>query len=102
MPYIFGYSANNQYIYTYKRNRKQIEMDTEYNFNRAWGFAELAMLYFPNIQPKSASSQLRKWIRHSSRLTSRLEQLEYRPHQKLLMPAQIRCIVNHLGEPGEE
>jgi hypothetical protein len=29
---------------------------------RAYGFGELAQLYFPNITKKSAAEQLRNWI----------------------------------------
>ena len=31
--------------------------------NRSYGFKELAVLYFPNIAPASASIRLKQWIR---------------------------------------
>lgn len=74
-------------------------MEDLHDFNRAWGFAELAMLYFPNILKKSASNQLRKWIKHSEKLMRQLLELGYRQYQKLLTPLQVQCIIKHLGEP---
>ena len=34
----------------------------------AWGYQELAILYFPNIKPESAARQLRRWIMFSKEL----------------------------------
>jgi hypothetical protein len=30
---------------------------------KSYGYGELAQLYFPNISKKSASAQLRRWIK---------------------------------------
>lgn len=35
----------------------------EYFIVRAYGLQELALLYFPNSTPQSASVQLKKWIK---------------------------------------
>jgi hypothetical protein len=32
---------------------------------KSYGYGELAQLYFPNISKKSASAQLRRWIKLS-------------------------------------
>ena len=37
---------------------------------RAYGYGELAQLYFPNISKKSASAQLRRWIKLSDTVLS--------------------------------
>ena len=34
---------------------------------RAYGLQELAMLYFPNSAPRSASAQLKRWIMRNPR-----------------------------------
>lgn len=65
---------------------------------RAYGFQELALLYFPNSAPKSASAQLKKWISHPF-LMEKLALAGYRSGQKILTPRQVALIVGHLGEP---
>ena len=46
--------------------------DEKEKFERVWGYQELALLYFPGSKPECASVQLRRWIKLSSELTSRL------------------------------
>ncbi len=69
------------------------------NTNRVWGYQELAIRYFPHIKPGSATNQLRRWILHSTVLQSRLSACDWTPGSKMLTPRQVRCIVEHLGEP---
>ncbi len=66
---------------------------------RAYGFGELAQLYFPNITKKSASAQLRRWIKLSNSVMSDLENFGYKPGIRLLTPAHVRVIVEEFGEP---
>ena len=49
--------------------------------NRSWGHMELALLYFPNILPKSASSQLSQWIRRDEELLADLLKATVRSSQ---------------------
>lgn len=65
---------------------------------RAYGFQELALLYFPNSTPKSASAQLKKWISHPM-LMDQLVPTGYHSGQKIFTPRQVAIIVGHLGEP---
>ena len=65
---------------------------------RAYGFQELAVLYFPHSTPDAASVQLRKWVRHP-RLLVKLEATGYHAGQKILTPLQVGIIVEHVGEP---
>jgi len=67
--------------------------------NRSWGYQELAIRYFPSVKPGSASSQLSRWIQHSPLLQNRLAECGWIPRQKVLTPRQVRCLVDHLGEP---
>jgi hypothetical protein len=66
---------------------------------RSYGFGELAQLYFPTITKKSASAQLRRWIKLSKTVMSELENYGYKPGIRLLTPAHVKVIVNEFGEP---
>lgn len=67
--------------------------------DRIYGHTELAMLYFNNIQPKSASTQLARWIRRDEELWEELLLAGYRKDQKIFTPLQTTILVDHLGEP---
>ena len=45
--------------------------------NRSYGFKELAILYFPNIAPSSASIRLKQWIKDDIELLNLLEETNY-------------------------
>lgn len=63
--------------------------------------SELAQAYFPKSTPRSASAQLKRWIRLNPELREKLDGLHYRPRQRALTPLQHEAIIRHLGEPGE-
>ena len=63
--------------------------------------SDLAQLYFPRSTPRSASSQLHRWITLNTELMERLEELHFKPRQRALKPLQYEAIVRLLGEPGE-
>lgn len=65
---------------------------------RAYGLQELAMLYFPNSTPQSASNQLKKWMM-KGQLPAKLHDAGYTPGQKILTPRQVEVITGHVGEP---
>lgn len=72
----------------------------EENFKiRTYSFGELAKLYFPNVANKSATKQLRKWLNYNARLTSRLVENGYVNSQRIITPAQVKIIIEELGEP---
>ena len=64
-----------------------------------YGVKELALCYFPNSVPASASIQLKRWIRNNTNLSLELENAGYTSGQKLLTPLQVKIIVQYLGEP---
>jgi hypothetical protein len=66
---------------------------------RAYGFGELAQLYFPNITKKSASAQLRHWILNHVQTIKKLESLGYKSGKRVFTPAQVKVIVCDFGEP---
>lgn len=67
--------------------------------DRIYGHAELAMLYFKNIQPKSASTQLSRWIRRDEELWEELLFAGYHKGQKVYTPLQTAILFDHLGDP---
>ncbi|WP_288207550.1 DUF4248 domain-containing protein [uncultured Parabacteroides sp.] len=67
--------------------------------NRVYGHTELALLYFPDILPKSASSQLALWINRDEELLSDLLKAGYKKGQRMYTPRQVAILVDHLGEP---
>ena len=60
---------------------------------------ELALLYAPNLKPHTARKRLSKWIRINNELQSRLTAKGYTERLQQLTTAQVRLIVEHLGEP---
>ena len=66
---------------------------------RAYGYGELAQLYFPNITKKSATWQLRIWIVSSVSLCEKLKAVGYVKGKRLLTPYQVKLIVGEFGEP---
>ena len=63
---------------------------------RAYGLQELAMLYFPNSTPQSASNQLKRWMGRGE-LPAKLTAAGYTPGQKILTPRQVEVITGHVG-----
>jgi hypothetical protein len=66
---------------------------------RSYGYGELALLYFPNSTKKSATTQLRRWIRRNAVLRSTLAQLGFTERQRILTPRQVEEIIQFVGEP---
>jgi len=60
---------------------------------------ELAQLYFPGYNPRTATNRLARWIRRSDELCRRLCEAGYRPANRLLTVRQLRILYEHLGEP---
>ena len=66
---------------------------------RSYGYGELALLYFPNSTKKSATTQLRRWIRRNMELRRTLTQLGFAERQRILTPRQVQVFVQFVGEP---
>ena len=62
---------------------------------------ELAREYFPHSTPRSAVTQLRRWVVLCVPLQRRLAELSFRKGQRVLTPKQHEAVVEYLGEPGE-
>ena len=67
---------------------------------KTMSFKELASLYFPAVTPKSASHQLRTWIRSSDTLLAELEACGFTPRQRLMTPRQVELVLREFGAPS--
>lgn len=78
-----------------------MKKNDEFNsFNiRSYSKAELGLLYAPFATPKSASRKLVKWIQGNAVLLRALRDLGLTDTAKVFTPAQVRLIVEVLGEP---
>jgi hypothetical protein len=66
---------------------------------RAFGYGELAQIYFPQITKQSATVQFRRWIRINEELQKELKASGFKRFQKLLTPKQVEIIIKFIGEP---
>lgn len=60
---------------------------------------ELALLYCPGIQQQSAVDKLNEWINTYPGLKERLIAIGLQKRNRIYTPAQVRLIVEALGEP---
>lgn len=63
--------------------------------------SDLAQQYFPHSTPKSAVTQLHRWMKMNTELSHRLDELHYQKGQRALTPLQHEAFLYYLGEPGE-
>ena len=75
-------------------------MKTEKKFEiKSYGKGELAGMYLPHITQDSASKTLKKWIDKYPGLNEALAATGLTVCDRRYTPAQIRLIVEALGEP---
>ena len=60
---------------------------------------ELAMLYFPDSDPRTATRHLMRWINRIPPLRKDLQAAGYYPHSKYFNRRQVSIILDHLCEP---
>ncbi len=73
-------------------------MDNNFKI-RAYTKKELALMYFPESNPRTAVNHMMAWIRRCSTLWDDLQSMEYQTKSKAFTPRQVGSIVEHLGEP---
>ena len=66
---------------------------------RTYGRMELAQLYCPDVQPKTAWKKLKEWIDYYPHLNEKLALLGKTTCTRTYSPPQVRAIVEALGEP---
>lgn len=60
---------------------------------------ELALMYFPDSLPRTASKHLMTWIERCTPLWNKLIEEGYQKTSKSFTPKQVKDIVYYLGEP---
>ena len=66
---------------------------------RSYSKQELAMLYFPDSDPRIATNHLMRWINRCPPLLEALAKLHYRRSAKFFTTTQVTMIMEYLGEP---
>ena len=66
---------------------------------RSYGGEELAVLYGSDLMPVSAGKRLSKWVGVNPELKTELQGNGWRKGKKMLIPLQVRTIVQYPGEP---
>ena len=66
---------------------------------KPYGRTELALLYSPDLSPQGAWRKMLRWIDHHPDLGSRLADTGLTRHSRIFTPAQVKLIVDALGEP---
>ncbi len=66
---------------------------------RTYTKKELALMYFPDSNPRTAVNHLMAWIHRCKPLWDELQAAGYYTASKAFTPRQVRAIVEQLGEP---
>lgn len=66
---------------------------------RSYSKQELAMLYFPDSDPRTATNHLMRWINRNPTLQRELKATGYYSHSKYFTTRQVCAILDYLGEP---
>lgn len=60
---------------------------------------QLALMYFPESNPRTAVNHLMSWIRLCTPLGAELQAMGYQKMSKSFTPRQVKAIIEYLGEP---
>ena len=63
------------------------------------GRTEMALLYNPDLDNRTAWRRLSAWIDQCEPLKKELEHMGYNGHQRTFTPKQVNRIIHYLGEP---
>ena len=66
---------------------------------RPYSKKELALMYFPDSNPRTAGNHFRAWIQRCQPLWDELHKLGYKSTAKQFTSKEVRVIVNYLGSP---
>lgn len=66
---------------------------------RSYPKGELAQLYLPGYARATAVKKFNAWLKHSEQLSHQLNHSGAGLHTRIYTTAQVRRIVEHLGEP---
>ena len=85
-------------VHLQHKNRSIMEIEETFPI-RCYGRGELALLYLPHVQQRSALKSFNEWLERAPGLMASLEEAGYTPTSRRYTPAQVRLIVDALGEP---
>ena len=77
----------------------KIKMNMEEFIIRTYTKKELALMYFPESNPRTAVNHLMAWIHQCDPLWEELLAMGYHKTCKAFSPKQVKAIVEYLGEP---
>lgn len=66
---------------------------------RSYSKQELAMLYFPDSDPRTATCHLMRWINRNPTLIQELKATGYYRNSKYFTTRQVCTILDYLGDP---
>lgn len=66
---------------------------------RSYSKQELALLYFPDSDPRIATNHLMRWINRNPTLQRELKDTGYYRNSKYFTTRQVCAILDYLGEP---
>lgn len=66
---------------------------------RPYTKSQLAQMYFPELSNVAARRRLARWIARCQPLCDKLADANYDKNSRWFTPNQVRCIVEHFGEP---
>lgn len=66
---------------------------------RSYGFGQLAQLYYPDRDERSAVRLFREEMHLTRGLWDAMTAVGYKPYTKVLTRGQVKTIVQFLGEP---
>ena len=75
-------------------------MNMEEFIIRTYTKKELALMYFPKSNPRTAVNHLMAWIHQCDPLWEELLAMGYHKLSKAFTPKQVKAIIDYLGEPG--
>ena len=67
---------------------------------KSYGWQELAILYSPELIPRSAVKRLSRWVAFNPKLEQELIETGWYKGKKVLTPGQVAILFRYLGEPG--
>ena len=80
--------------------QENIHHQTKSNMKiRSYSKQELAMLYFPDSDPRIATNHLMRWINRNRSLLQELKATGYYSHSKFFTTRQVCAILDYLGDP---
>ena len=66
---------------------------------RAYSKKELALCYFPDLDPRLAVKRLMRWVNRNEELVNELKKTGYKDKYRSINPCHVELIIKFLGEP---